>query len=183
VETGWDEAFAVLEQRLRRSAPPTRNDSHCSRRDQIRTDRPVPRQFVRPTMRRTRLLLGEHGCRNDLHHRGSFWEFAARTDRAKLFVMIGTARTIIPTPEDGPVKFKRDGGASFRSTRSARLLAIAENGPIRPGTDGACCSPDPRNHLLGLYDREFLVRCTNAGQLVNTQESNDEFACSSAPNA
>ena len=40
--------------------------------------------------------------------------------------------------------------------------------PIRPGTDGALLLALIHEIIAhGLYDREFLVRYTNAGQLVN----------------
>ncbi len=48
--------------------------------------------------------------------------------------------------------------------------------PIKPGTDGALMLA--LIHVLiakGLYDREFLARYTNAGELVNLNTAHDEF--------
>jgi anaerobic selenocysteine-containing dehydrogenase len=48
--------------------------------------------------------------------------------------------------------------------------------PIRPGTDGALLLAIIHEIIAqGLYDRDFLVRYTNAGQLVNLDEKSDEF--------
>ena len=46
--------------------------------------------------------------------------------------------------------------------------------PIRPGTDGALFMAILRELLvLGLFDREFVARYTNAGQLVNLDDASD----------
>jgi len=48
--------------------------------------------------------------------------------------------------------------------------------PIRPGTDGALLLA--LNHELlrqGLYDRDFIAQYSNAGYLVNLDESSDQF--------
>ena len=48
--------------------------------------------------------------------------------------------------------------------------------PIKPGTDGALLLALIHEIIaLGLYDREFLARYTNAGQLVNQDAASDEF--------
>ena len=48
--------------------------------------------------------------------------------------------------------------------------------PIKPGTDGALMLAIIREIIaLGLYDREFLARYTNAGQLVNQDRSQQRF--------
>jgi anaerobic selenocysteine-containing dehydrogenase len=48
--------------------------------------------------------------------------------------------------------------------------------PIRPGTDGAFLLAVIHEIIeKGLYDRDFIVRYTNAGQLVNCDEDDDEF--------
>jgi hypothetical protein len=48
--------------------------------------------------------------------------------------------------------------------------------PIKPGTDGALLLALVHEIIaLGLYDRDFLARYTNAGQLVNQDEASDEF--------
>ena len=48
--------------------------------------------------------------------------------------------------------------------------------PVKPGTDGAPLLALIHELIaVGLYDREFLVRCTNSAQRVNMDEANDEF--------
>jgi hypothetical protein len=48
--------------------------------------------------------------------------------------------------------------------------------PIKPGTDGALLLALVHEIIaLGLYDRDFLARYTNAGQLVNQDEASDDF--------
>jgi hypothetical protein len=48
--------------------------------------------------------------------------------------------------------------------------------PIKPGTDGALLLALVHELIaLGLYDRDFLARYTNAGQLVNQDEASDDF--------
>ena len=111
---------------------------------------------------------------------GSFWEFGGPDlERAKLFVMIGTAEDHHSNPLKIAIsKFKRDGGR-FVSINPIRTgySAIADDWlPIKPGTDGALLLALIHELIaLGLYDRDFLVRYTNAGQLVNMDEANDEF--------
>ena len=48
--------------------------------------------------------------------------------------------------------------------------------PIKPGTDGALLLALVHEIIkLGLYDRDFLARYTNAGQLVNQDAASDDF--------
>ena len=111
---------------------------------------------------------------------GSFWEFGGPDlERAKLFVMIGTAEDHHSNPLKIAIsKFKRDGGRfiSINPVRTGYSAIADEWVPIRPGTDGALLLALIHEIIaLGLYDREFLVRYTNAGQLVNMNEQHDEF--------
>ena len=111
---------------------------------------------------------------------GSFWEFGGPDlERAKLFVMIGTAEDHHSNPLKIAIsKFKRDGGRfiSINPIRTGYSAIADEWLPIKPGTDGALLLALIHELIaLGLYDREFLVRYTNAGQLVNVDEANDEF--------
>ena len=58
--------------------------------------------------------------------------------------------------------------------------------PIRPGTDGALLLLALVHEIiaLGLYDRDFLARYTNAGQLVNQDEASTSSAsCCATPKA
>jgi sulfite dehydrogenase (quinone) subunit SoeA len=111
---------------------------------------------------------------------GSFWEFGGPDlERAKLFVMLGTAEDHHSNPLKIAIsKFKRDGGRfiSINPVRTGYSAIADEWLPIRPGTDGALLLALIHELIaLGLYDREFLVRCTNAGQLVNLDARHDEF--------
>ncbi|WP_313927191.1 molybdopterin oxidoreductase family protein, partial [Pseudoxanthomonas sp.] len=111
---------------------------------------------------------------------GSFWEFGGPDlDRAKLFVMIGTAEDHHSNPMKTALsKFKRQGGKfiAINPIRTGYAAIADEWVPIKPGTDGALLLALIHEIIaLGLYDRDFLARYTNAGQLVNQDEASDEF--------
>jgi anaerobic selenocysteine-containing dehydrogenase len=102
---------------------------------------------------------------------GSFWEFGGPDlDRAKLFVMIGTAEDHHSNPLKMALgKFKRGGGRfiSINPVRTGYSAIADEWIPIKPGTDGALFMA--LLHVLiadDLIDRAFLKRFTNAPQLV-----------------
>ncbi|GAB4176633.1 MAG: molybdopterin oxidoreductase family protein [Rhodocyclaceae bacterium] len=110
---------------------------------------------------------------------GSFWEFGGPDlERAKLFVMLGTAEDHHSNPLKIAIsRFKRDGGrfVSVNPVRTGYSAIADEWVPIRPGTDGALLLALIREIIeRGLYDREFLVRYTNAGELVNLDADSDE---------
>ena len=111
---------------------------------------------------------------------GSFWEFGGPDlERAKLFVMIGTAEDHHSNPMKAALGAFKRGGGRFIAINPIRTgyAAIADAWiPIRPGTDGALLLALIRELIaLGLYDREFVTRYTNAGQLVNQDEASDDF--------
>ncbi len=179
----WAEAFDTLAERLQR----------------IRET--APKQFALFTGRDqmqalTGLFAKQYGTPNYAAHGGfcsvnmaagmiytiggSFWEFGGPDlERSKLFVMIGTAEDHHSNPMKIALsKFKRDGGRfiSINPVRTGYSAIADEWVPIRPGTDGALLLAIIHEIIAqGLYDREFLVRYTNAGQLVNVDEANDEF--------
>ncbi|WP_418314843.1 molybdopterin-dependent oxidoreductase [Piscinibacter sakaiensis] len=102
---------------------------------------------------------------------GSFWEFGGPDlERAKLFVMIGTAEDHHSNPLKVEIsKFKRAGGRfiSINPVRTGYSAIADEWIPIRPGTDGALLMG--LLHVLiadELIDQTFLKRFTNAPQLV-----------------
>ena len=102
---------------------------------------------------------------------GSFWEFGGPDlDRAKLFVMIGTAEDHHSNPLKMALgKFKRGGGRfiSINPVRTGYSAIADEWIPIKPGTDGALFMA--LLHVLiadDLVDHAFLKRFTNAPQLV-----------------
>jgi sulfite dehydrogenase (quinone) subunit SoeA len=172
----WEEAFSILEQRLAaiRATDPKKFALFTGRDQMQALTGLFARQFGTPN-------YAAHGgfCSVNMAAGmiytigGSFWEFGGPDlERAKLFVMLGTAEDHHSNPLKIAIsKFKRDGGR-FISVNPVRTgySAIADEWiPIRPGTDGALLLA--LNHELiaqGLYDREFVARYTNGGQLVVT---------------
>ena len=184
----WEEAFSVLEERLKKiRAEDPKKFAFFTGRDQMQALTGLfARQFGTPN-------YAAHGgfCSVNMAAGmiytigGSFWEFGGPDlDRAKLFVMIGTAEDHHSNPLKIAIsKFKRNGGRfiSVNPVRTGYSAIADEWVPIRPGTDGALlmalCSELVR---LDLCDREFLAQYTNAGYLVNMEEGGDEeglFAC------
>jgi len=102
---------------------------------------------------------------------GSFWEFGGPDlDRAKLFVMIGTAEDHHSNPLKIAIsEFKRRGGrfVSINPIRTGYSAIADEWVPIKPGTDGALLLAIIQEIIkLGLYDRDFLIQYTNSAELV-----------------
>ncbi len=179
----WDEAFRLLEERLGRiRATDPKQFALFTGRDQMQALTGLfARQFGTPN-------YAAHGgfCSVNMAAGmiytigGSFWEFGGPDlDRAKLFVMIGTAEDHHSNPLKIAIsKFKRDGGRfiSINPVRTGYSAIADEWVPIRPGTDGALLLALIHEIIaLGLYDRDFLVRYTNSGQLVNLEAASDEF--------
>jgi anaerobic selenocysteine-containing dehydrogenase len=170
----WDEAFSILENRLTkiRSTDPKKFALFTGRDQMQALTGLFARQFGTPN-------YAAHGgfCSVNMAAGmiytigGSFWEFGGPDlERARLFVMLGTAEDHHSNPLKIAIsEFKRRGGR-FVSVNPARTgySAIADEWvPIRPGTDGALLLA-LTNELIaqGLYDREFVARYTNGGQLV-----------------
>jgi len=183
VEIEWDEAFATLEQRLAHlRATDPKKFALFTGRDQMQALTGLfARQFGTPN-------YAAHGgfCSVNMATGmiytigGSFWEFGGPDlDRAKLFFMIGTAEDHHSNPmKSALAKFKRNGGrfVAINPIRTGYAAIADEWIPIKPGTDGALLLAIIREIIeLGLYDRDFLTRYTNAGQLVNQDEASDEF--------
>ncbi len=173
----WDEAFALLEQRL----------AHIRATD--------PRRFALFTGRDqmqalTGLFAREFGTPNYAAHGGfcsvnmaagmiytvggSFWEFGGPDlERARLFVMIGTAEDHHSNPLKAAMsEFKRRGGRfiSINPVRTGYSAIADEWIAIRPGTDGALFLALLRLLLQsGRFDTEYATRYTNAAQLVRVQ--------------
>ena len=183
VPVSWDHALGVLEERLRRvRATDPKRFALFTGRDQMQA--------------LTGLFAREFGTPNYAAHGGfcsvnmaagmiytiggSFWEFGGPDlERARLFVMLGTAEDHHSNPLKIAIsRFKRDGGrfVSVNPVRTGYSAIADEWVPIRPGTDGALLLALIHElFALGLYDREFLVRYTNAGQLVNLDEASEAF--------
>ncbi len=182
-EIGWDQAFAILAERLAkiRSTDPKKFALFTGRDQMQALTGLFAKQFGTPN-------YAAHGgfCSVNMAAGmiytigGSFWEFGGPDlERAKLFVMIGTAEDHHSNPLKIAIsKFKRSGGrfVSINPVRTGYSAIADEWIPIRPGTDGALLLAIIHELIaVGLYDREFLVRYTNAGQLVNLDESSDDF--------
>ena len=183
VEIPWEEAFRILEERLARirSTDPKKFALFTGRDQMQALTGLFARQFGTPN-------YAAHGgfCSVNMAAGmiytigGSFWEFGGPDlERAKLFVMIGTAEDHHSNPLKIAIsKFKREGGrfVSINPVRTGYSAIADEWVPIRPGTDGALLLAIIHELLeLGLYDREFLVRYTNAGQLVKLDEKSDQY--------
>jgi anaerobic selenocysteine-containing dehydrogenase len=103
---------------------------------------------------------------------GSFWEFGGPDlDRAKLFLMIGTAEDHHSNPLKIAIsKFKRAGGRfiAINPVRTGYAAIADEWVPIRPGTDGALFMALIHELIAqDAYDHDFVSRFTNAGELVD----------------
>ena len=173
----WDEALQLLENRLR----------HLRATD--------PKQFALFTGRDqmqalTGLFARQYGTPNYAAHGGfcsvnmaagmiytiggSFWEFGGPDlERAKLFVMIGTAEDHHSNPMKMALsKFKRAGGRfiSINPIRTGYSAVADEWIPIRPGTDGALLLALTHELLrTGRFDAEFTAQYSNGAQLVRVQ--------------
>jgi len=178
----WDEALQLLEHRLR----------HLRATD--------PKQFALFTGRDqmqalTGLFAREFGTPNYAAHGGfcsvnmaagmiytfggSFWEFGGPDlERAKLFVMLGTAEDHHSNPMKIALsRFKRSGGRfiSINPIRTGYSAIADEWIPIRPGTDGALLLALVHELLrTGRFDTVFTAECTNGAQLVRVQPGHAE---------
>ena len=179
----WDEAFGILEERLRKiRASDPKKFALFTGRDQMQA--------------LTGLFARQYGTPNYAAHGGfcsvnmaagliytiggSFWEFGGPDlDRAKLFVMIGTAEDHHSNPMKIALsKFKRNGGRfiSINPVRTGYSAIADEWVPIKPGTDGALLLALIHEIIKqGLYDRDFLVQYSNAAELVNQDPKSPEF--------
>ncbi len=171
----WEEAFTLMTERLARirSTDP-KKFAFFTGRDQMQALTGLfARQFGTPN-------YAAHGgfCSVNMAAGmiytigGSFWEFGGPDlDRAKLFVMIGTAEDHHSNPLKMAIsKFKRRGGRfiSINPVRTGYSAIADEWVPIRPGTDGALLLALTHEIIqTGLYDRPFIARYTNAGYLID----------------
>ncbi|PVV09792.1 MAG: formate dehydrogenase [gamma proteobacterium symbiont of Ctena orbiculata] len=181
-EISWEKAFEIMEERLGR----------------IRTE--DPKKFALFTGRDqmqalTGMFAKQFGTPNYAAHGGfcsvnmaagliytiggSFWEFGGPDlERSKLFIMIGTAEDHHSNPMKIALSdFKRRGGRfiSINPIRTGYSAIADEWVPIKPGTDGALLLAIIRELIqTGLYDREFLIKYTNAAELVVDDPQRDD---------
>jgi sulfite dehydrogenase (quinone) subunit SoeA len=183
VEISWDEAFRVLEERLRKvRATDPKKFALFTGRDQMQALTGLfAKQFGTPNYAAHGGFCSVNMAAGMIYTMGgSFWEFGGPDlDRAKLFVMLGTAEDHHSNPLKIAIsKFKRSGGrfVSINPVRTGYSAIADEWVPIKPGTDGALLLALVHEIIhQGLYDRDFLVRYTNAAQLVNLSEADSEF--------
>jgi len=182
-EISWDQAFDVMEERLRHlRATDPKKFAFFTGRDQMQALTGMfAKQYGTPN-------YAAHGgfCSVNLASGmiytigGSFWEFGGPDlERSRLFIMMGTAEDHHSNPMKIELsKFKRNGGRfiSINPVRTGYSAIADEWVPIKPGTDGALILAIT-NELIsqGLYDREFLIQYTNAAELVNQDENSNDF--------
>ena len=181
-EISWERAFDILATRLKKiRAEDPKRFALFTGRDQMQA--------------LTGLFAKQYGTPNYAAHGGfcsvnmaagliytiggSFWEFGGPDlERSKLFVMIGTAEDHHSNPLKMALsRFKRNGGRfiSINPVRTGYAAIADEWVPIKPGTDGALLLALIHEIIhQGLYDREFLVRYSNAAELVNMDEASTE---------
>ena len=173
----WERAFEILEERLAKiRATDPKKFALFTGRDQMQALTGLfARQFGTPN-------YAAHGgfCSVNMAAGmiytigGSFWEFGGPDlDRAKLFVMIGTAEDHHSNPLKIAIsKFKRGGGRfiSINPVRTGYSAIADEWIPIKPGTDGALFMALLHELIASdLIDHAFLKRFTNAPQLVRAR--------------
>jgi len=179
----WDRAFEIMEERLShlRETDPSKFAIFTGRDQMQALTGLFAKQFGTPN-------YAAHGgfCSVNMAAGmiytigGSFWEFGGPDlDRAKLFVMIGTAEDHHSNPLKIAIsKFKRRGGRfiSINPVRTGYSAIADEWVPIRPGTDGALFLAIIHELIAqGLYDREFLINYTNAAELIDLDEASDDY--------
>ena len=182
-EISWDKAFEIMEERLGelRATDPKKFALFTGRDQMQALTGTFARQYGTPN-------YAAHGgfCSVNMAAGmiytigGSFWEFGGPDlDRAKLFVMIGTAEDHHSNPMKMALsKFKRQGGKfiSINPVRTGYSAIADEWIPIKPGTDGALFLA-LTNEIIkqGLYDRDFLVNYSNSAELVNMDPESSEY--------
>ncbi|HED52144.1 MAG TPA: formate dehydrogenase, partial [Gammaproteobacteria bacterium] len=182
-EISWDKAFEIMEERLGdlRETDPKKFALFTGRDQMQALTGMFAKQFGTPN-------YAAHGgfCSVNMAAGmiytigGSFWEFGGPgLERAKLFVMIGTAEDHHSNPMKMALsKFKRQGGKfiSINPVRTGYSAIADEWIPIKPGTDGALFLA-LTNEIIkqGLYDRDFLVNYSNAAELVNMDSASSEY--------
>ncbi len=179
----WDEAFDIMETRLRhlRETDPKKFALFTGRDQMQALTGMFAKNFGTPN-------YAAHGgfCSVNMAAGmiytigGSFWEFGGPDlERSKLFVMFGTAEDHHSNPlKIELANFKRNGGRfiSVNPVRTGYSAIADEWVPIKPGTDGALILAIIHEIIkTGLYDRDFLTQYSNAAQLINQDPDSDEF--------
>jgi anaerobic selenocysteine-containing dehydrogenase len=182
-EISWNEAFEILEERLGKlRATDPKKFALFTGRDQMQALTGLfAKQFGTPNYAAHGGFCSVNMAAGLIYTMGgSFWEFGGPDlERAKLFVMIGTAEDHHSNPLKMQLsQFKRNGGRfiSVNPVRTGYSAIADEWVPIKPGTDGALLLALIHEIIkTGLYDREFLVQYTNSAELVNMDENSTEY--------
>ena len=182
-EISWDQAFAMMEERLAHiRATDPKKFALFTGRDQMQALTGLfAKQFGTPNYAAHGGFCSVNMAAGMIYtFGGSFWEFGGPDlDRAKLFVMIGTAEDHHSNPlKIALSKFKRNGGrfVSINPVRTGYSAIADEWIPIKPGTDGALFLALIHELVRqGLYDREFLVNYSDAAQLIIVDENSEDF--------
>ena len=182
-EISWDEAFSILEERLgrlRREDP--KKFALFTGRDQMQALTGLfAKQFGTPNYAAHGGFCSVNMAAGLIYTMGgSFWEFGGPDlERSRLFIMVGTAEDHHSNPMKVELsKFKRNGGRfiAINPVRTGYAAIADEWVPIKPGTDGALFLAFIHELIrLGLYDRDFLVRYTNAAELINLDQQSSEY--------
>jgi len=178
----WEEAFRILTERLARvRAEDPKRFALFTGRDQMQALTGLfAKQFGTPNYAAHGGFCSVNMAAGMIYtFGGSFWEFGGPDlERAKLFVMIGTAEDHHSNPLKIAIsRLKREGGrfVSVNPVRTGYSAVADEWVPVRPGTDGALLLAWVREVIhQGLYDRDFLVRYTNAAELVGVDAGSAE---------
>jgi len=182
-EISWDKAFEIMEERLGnlRATDPKKFALFTGRDQMQALTGMFAKQFGTPNYAAHGGICSVNMAAGMIYTiGGSFWEFGGPDlERAKLFVMIGTAEDHHSNPMKMALsKFKRQGGKfiSINPVRTGYAAIADEWIPIKPGTDGALFLA-LINEIIrqGLYDRDFLVQYSNAAELVNLDEDSDGY--------
>jgi anaerobic selenocysteine-containing dehydrogenase len=182
-EISWDKAFTMIEERLAeiRASDPKKFALFTGRDQMQALTGLFAKQFGTPNYAAHGGLCSVNMAAGMIYTiGGSFWEFGGPDlDRAKLFVMIGTAEDHHSNPMKMALsKFKRQGGKfiSINPVRTGYSAIADEWIPIKPGTDGALFLA-LTNEIIkqGLYDRDFLINYSNSPELVNMDPASSEY--------
>ncbi|MDH5544562.1 MAG: molybdopterin oxidoreductase family protein [Gammaproteobacteria bacterium] len=170
----WDEAFDILEKRLGhiRETDPSKFALFTGRDQMQGLTGLWARNFGTPNYAAHGGFCSVNMAAGMIYSiGGSFWEFGGPdVKKAKVLMMFGTAEDHHSNPLKIQIgEFKRSGGRfiSVNPVRTGYSAVADEWVPIKPGTDGAFIMAMMRVILdEDLYDKEFLIDYTNAGQLV-----------------
>ncbi|NTU41836.1 MAG: molybdopterin-dependent oxidoreductase, partial [Nitrospirales bacterium] len=180
-EISWDQAMDILTKRLGkiRSEDP-RKLAFFTGRDQMQAlTAYFAKQFGTPNFAAHGGFCSVNMATGMIYSiGGSSWEFGgADYDRTKYMLLFGVAEDHDSNPlKIGLGKIRERGGklVVINPVRSGYGAIADEWVPIKPGTDGAFLLA--MIHVLmknGLYDRDFLITRTNAADLVQVTEGDE----------